>query len=218
MSRRQQASDDETSGQKWWRGRVAAQTGPVSYEVDVGYACWSRHTDQLLRAGQPGYVEAPGGVVRAGQPGYVETPGGVVRAVQPGYVEAPGGVVRAGQPGYVEAPVGVFVSRTSPSATEMPKSVGGLPTTEATDTTSTGAAAELMTPSTVSETADRTPLDSPSSSGPGGRTVPGPARGAAVASPSAAGRHGGAETGLRRSTRVRCKPDRLVVGAINDPV
>ena len=33
------------SGQKWRRGRVAAQTGPVSYEVDVGDACWSRHAD-----------------------------------------------------------------------------------------------------------------------------------------------------------------------------
>ena len=42
------------SGPKWRRGRIAAKTGPVSYEVDVGNACWSRHADQLLRAGQSG--------------------------------------------------------------------------------------------------------------------------------------------------------------------
>ena len=30
---------------------MAARTGPVSYEVDVGNALWSRHVDQLLTAG-----------------------------------------------------------------------------------------------------------------------------------------------------------------------
>ena len=36
--------------QKWRRGTVAARTGPVSYEVDVGDALWSRHVDQMLAA------------------------------------------------------------------------------------------------------------------------------------------------------------------------
>ena len=36
------------TGPKWRRGLVAARTGPLSYEVDVGDACWSRHADQLL--------------------------------------------------------------------------------------------------------------------------------------------------------------------------
>ena len=36
---------------KWVRGTVVAQSGPVSYEVDVGHAVWSRHIDQLWPAG-----------------------------------------------------------------------------------------------------------------------------------------------------------------------
>ena len=37
------------SGPKWQRGCVVAQTGPMSYEVDMGNnALWSRHADQLL--------------------------------------------------------------------------------------------------------------------------------------------------------------------------
>ncbi|KAF0305627.1 hypothetical protein FJT64_002527 [Amphibalanus amphitrite] len=47
------------SGPKWRRGRIAAKTGPVSYEVDVGDTCWSRHADQLLRAGQSGRGVTP---------------------------------------------------------------------------------------------------------------------------------------------------------------
>ena len=35
---------------KWMRGTVAARSGPVSYEIDVGSALWSRHVDQLLAA------------------------------------------------------------------------------------------------------------------------------------------------------------------------
>ncbi|XP_043238246.1 uncharacterized protein K02A2.6-like [Amphibalanus amphitrite] len=51
---------------KWRRGAVAAQTGPVSYEIDVGSALWSRHADQLLAAGPTGPAgttgtEAPDG-------------------------------------------------------------------------------------------------------------------------------------------------------------
>ena len=30
------------------RGTVAARIGPVSYEIDVGDALWSRHVDQLM--------------------------------------------------------------------------------------------------------------------------------------------------------------------------
>ena len=40
------------SGPKWKRGKILAKTGPVSYEVDVGAAVWSRHADQLLHAGE----------------------------------------------------------------------------------------------------------------------------------------------------------------------
>ena len=37
------------SGSSRWRsGRVVSQTGPVSYEVDVGEVIWSRHVDQLV--------------------------------------------------------------------------------------------------------------------------------------------------------------------------
>ena len=37
--------------QKWVRGKVVARPGPVSYEVDIGDAVWSRHVDQLVAAG-----------------------------------------------------------------------------------------------------------------------------------------------------------------------
>ena len=37
--------------QKWIRGTVVTRIGPVSYEVDVGDAVWSRHVDQLVAAG-----------------------------------------------------------------------------------------------------------------------------------------------------------------------
>ena len=47
------------SGPKWRRGRIAAQTGPVSYEVDIGDACWSRHADQLVRASRPERLADP---------------------------------------------------------------------------------------------------------------------------------------------------------------
>ncbi|XP_043213609.1 uncharacterized protein K02A2.6-like [Amphibalanus amphitrite] len=40
------------SGPKWKRGKILAKTGPVSYEVDVGAAVWSRHADQLIHAGE----------------------------------------------------------------------------------------------------------------------------------------------------------------------
>ncbi|XP_043227191.1 uncharacterized protein K02A2.6-like [Amphibalanus amphitrite] len=44
--------------QKWTRGTVVARPGPVSYEVDIGGAVWSRHADQLLAA--DGHPAAPG--------------------------------------------------------------------------------------------------------------------------------------------------------------
>ncbi|XP_043191626.1 uncharacterized protein K02A2.6-like [Amphibalanus amphitrite] len=36
--------------QKWRLGTVAARTGPVSYEIAVADALWSRHVDQLISA------------------------------------------------------------------------------------------------------------------------------------------------------------------------
>ncbi|XP_043242375.1 uncharacterized protein K02A2.6-like [Amphibalanus amphitrite] len=36
---------------KWRRGVITARTGPLSFEVDVGSAIWSRHADQLRLAG-----------------------------------------------------------------------------------------------------------------------------------------------------------------------
>ena len=39
------------AGAKWKRGKILTRGGPVSYEVDVGTAVWSRHADQLLHAG-----------------------------------------------------------------------------------------------------------------------------------------------------------------------
>ena len=102
------------SGPKWRRGRVAAQTGPVSYEVDVGDACWSRHADQLVRAGHPEHVGAPEAVVRAGQPEHVGVPGSV------------------------------SVSRTAPPAVEaqLRAPAGGLPTTETAGVSSAAPPAE----------------------------------------------------------------------------
>ena len=39
------------SGPKWRKGRVVTQSGPVSYQVDVGTTeLWHRHVNQLLRA------------------------------------------------------------------------------------------------------------------------------------------------------------------------
>ena len=38
------------AGPKWRRGKILTRTGPVSYEVDVGTAVWSRHADQILHA------------------------------------------------------------------------------------------------------------------------------------------------------------------------
>ena len=60
--------------QKWRRGTVAARTGPVSYEVEVGDTLWSRHADQLLAAGaaketgaEPTGGETPGGGGSSGE-------------------------------------------------------------------------------------------------------------------------------------------------------
>ncbi|XP_043224663.1 uncharacterized protein K02A2.6-like [Amphibalanus amphitrite] len=68
---------------KWKRGTVVARTGPVSYEVKVGEALWSRHVDQMRAAGQgapadaivserPGTAPAPETADSAGQPGPTE--------------------------------------------------------------------------------------------------------------------------------------------------
>ena len=68
--------------QKWRRGTVAARTGPVSYEVDVGDALWSRHVDQLLA------TEAAGAAAsgREGGGRAVSLPAGGGGAVGGGFV------------------------------------------------------------------------------------------------------------------------------------
>ena len=58
---------------KWIRGRVVTQTGPVSYEVDVGRgSLWSRHCDQLLSAA-PGNTAAAGEGREEAEPGSQQT-------------------------------------------------------------------------------------------------------------------------------------------------
>ncbi|XP_043206452.1 uncharacterized protein K02A2.6-like [Amphibalanus amphitrite] len=47
---------------KWRRGVITARTGPLSFEVDVGSAIWSRHADQLRLAGTQQAAAASDGV------------------------------------------------------------------------------------------------------------------------------------------------------------
>ena len=174
------------SGPKWRRGRIAAQTGPVSYEVDIGDACWSRHADQLVRASRPERLADPEAVSENG-----------------------------GRPSRLESPVPVC----GPPAG---------PTVEAAEAASATAAAEVTSPSVTREESGRAvrapsppvaglgtvpgPTQSPV---PGGRAVPASTlgdRGAVTAPSPSAAPSGGAEPGLRRSTRIRREPDRLVVG------
>ena len=43
------ARDYSINSNKWAEGRIIAETGPVSYRVDVGKGTpWRRHTDQLI--------------------------------------------------------------------------------------------------------------------------------------------------------------------------
>ena len=44
-------------GPKWVLGEVYGKTGPLSYEVSVGYQVWRRHVEQLL--GQADHVYHP---------------------------------------------------------------------------------------------------------------------------------------------------------------
>ncbi|XP_063545757.1 uncharacterized protein LOC134753749 [Cydia strobilella] len=45
------ARDYTLRGEKWSEGRVKAQTGPVSYKVDMGQGIeWRRHVDQIIPA------------------------------------------------------------------------------------------------------------------------------------------------------------------------
>ena len=82
---------------KWRRGVIAARTGPLSFEVDVGSALWSRHADQLRHAAsQAGAaraaVDGPAAAGRAEEPG--RALGAVMRPVTGG--PAAGGPLAAG--------------------------------------------------------------------------------------------------------------------------
>ena len=63
---------------KWKRGSVVARTGPVSYEIKVGDALWSRHVDQMRAAGHG----APADVSCAERSGTASIPEMAVSAVQ----------------------------------------------------------------------------------------------------------------------------------------
>ncbi|KAF0306176.1 hypothetical protein FJT64_022239 [Amphibalanus amphitrite] len=174
------------SGPKWRRGRIAAKTGPVSYEVDVGDTCWSRHADQLLRAGQSGRGVTP------------EDIAGPDRARTP---------LDAAMGGTLPAPA------AGPSASGSAGATGSVP------------AAAVVAPSPGPEEAGRPPP--PEAERPPPPDSPGPAgvparetqtretaretvvRGADTASSAECS---DAVPVLRRSSRVRREPDRLVVG------
>ncbi|XP_043229709.1 uncharacterized protein K02A2.6-like isoform X1 [Amphibalanus amphitrite] len=171
------------SGPKWRRGRIAAKTGPVSYEVDVGDTCWSRHADQLLRAGQSGRGVTP------------EDIAGPDRARTP---------LDAAMGGTLPAPA------AGPSASGSAGATGSVP------------AAAVVAPSPGPEEAGRPPPpeaerppppDSPGPAGVPARETPTrgtcDVRGADTASPAECS---DAVPVLRRSSRVRREPDRLVVG------
>ncbi|XP_043240294.1 uncharacterized protein K02A2.6-like isoform X1 [Amphibalanus amphitrite] len=159
------------SGPKWRRGRIAAKTGPVSYEVDVGDTCWSRHADQLVRAGQSGRGVTP------------EDIAGPDRARTP---------LDAAMGGTLPAPV------AGPSASGSAGATGSVP-----------AAAVVAPP----EAERPPPPDSPGPAGVSARETPTrgtcDVRGADTASPAECS---DAVPVLRRSSRVRREPDRLVVG------
>ncbi|KAF0288056.1 hypothetical protein FJT64_013552 [Amphibalanus amphitrite] len=171
------------SGPKWRRGRIAAKTGPVSYEVDFGDTCWSRHADQLLRAGQSGRGVTP------------EDIAGPDRARTP---------LDAAMCGTLPAPA------AGPSASGSAGATGSVP------------AAAVVAPSPGPEEAGRPPPpeaerppppDSPGPAGVPARETPTrgtcDVRGADTASPAECS---DAVPVLRRSSRVRREPDRLVVG------
>ncbi|KAF0295683.1 hypothetical protein FJT64_006790 [Amphibalanus amphitrite] len=60
---------------KWRRGVITARTGPLSFEVDVGSAIWSRHADQLRHAGAPRDPDTPAEPSAVPGPGAVGRPG-----------------------------------------------------------------------------------------------------------------------------------------------
>ncbi|XP_043191542.1 uncharacterized protein K02A2.6-like isoform X1 [Amphibalanus amphitrite] len=179
------------SGPKWRRGRIAAKTGPVSYEVDVGDTCWSRHADQLLRAGQSGRGVTPEDI--AG-PDRARTP---LDAAMGGTLPAPAaGPSVSGSAGATgSVPAAAVVAPSS-----GPEEAGRPPSPEA----------ERPPPP---EAERPPPPDSPGPAGVPARETPTrgtcDVRGADNASPAECS---DAVPALRRSSRVRREPDRLVVG------
>ncbi|KAF0298498.1 hypothetical protein FJT64_004094 [Amphibalanus amphitrite] len=80
---------------KWRRGVITARTGPLSFEVDVGSAIWSRHADQLRLAGTQQAAAASDGAEEISRQPTVAAPNrtGQVPVAPTGMGEPPGTLV-----------------------------------------------------------------------------------------------------------------------------
>ncbi|XP_043202462.1 uncharacterized protein K02A2.6-like [Amphibalanus amphitrite] len=68
---------------KWRRGVITARTGPLSFEVDVGSAIWSRHADQLRLAGTQQAAAASDGAEEISRQPTVAAPNPLANAPAP---------------------------------------------------------------------------------------------------------------------------------------